>query len=183
MKIKKNGKVIKLTESDLKKIVKKVLLSEAVTSDDNLRGVKVKYPATLRGNKTYKPNEEVQGHFVLQAAPSYSTAIPSGSKWEKGLPLKVYSMTYNGVKCDFTETAKEIKGFMGKTKQVEWKVPFKMTVTPEVVKALEGAKDKNRIELGKIKLNANISGFNEMITLSAFPTQTNINAGASASRD
>ena len=183
MKIKKNGKVIKLTESDLKKIVKKVLVSEAVASDDNLTGVKVKYNGSLRGNKTYKPNEEVQGHFVLQAAPSYKTAIPSGSRWERGLPLNVYGMTYNGVKCGFTETDKQIKGFIGKTKQVEWKVPFKMTVTPEVVKALEGAKDKTRIELGKIKLNANISGFNQMIVLSAFPTTTNINAGASASRD
>jgi len=36
MKIKKNGKVIKLTESDLKKIVKKVLVTEAMAAEDQI---------------------------------------------------------------------------------------------------------------------------------------------------
>jgi len=184
MKIKKNGKVFRLTESDLKKIVKKVLVTEEAMADTNLRGVQLKFAASLPGNHSYQPNEKVTGHFQLKA-PTSGNATQSGGK-----DLMIYGLDYEGININFKKTANKVRGVVGKgwikDKQqgiVTWKVPFEMTVTPELTKAMaEAAKDK-RLQVGTINVQANISGALKPITVSAFPANTNINSGASPGRN
>ena len=183
MKIKKNGKVINLTESDLKRIVKRVLNEEAM-ADDNLAGVAVSSNAALPGNKSYQPGDRVEGTFMLKAPANSRNAEQSGGKWTKGKLLHVYSLDYQGKDVKFNDISKgkDIAGVVDKQgKLVYWKVPFQMTVTPEVSKLLNGS--EQRVEVGKINFSANISGGVKPIVLSVFPSNTNVNQGASAGRD
>lgn len=76
MKIKKNGKVIKLTESDLKKIVKKVLVTEAVAAAPNIaiqpEDVKLGYyngkSVTPSGNITLNPGDVFKVHAFIPSS-------------------------------------------------------------------------------------------------------------------
>jgi len=176
MKIKKNGQIIRLSESDIKRIVKTVLTEEAM-SDTNLRNVKAWTQPSLKGGMSYAPNEKVDGFFTVRG-PLAMNAYPSKPK-----PLEVYEVTYTGLECDFSAKKGSISGKVSNDrKAIEWKVPFTMVVTPPIVKALKeaNAENKGRIELGKVELDGNISNFNQgkPMVLSAFPTTTNIHPGA-----
>tara|TARA_B100000575_G_C23076908_1_gene620340 strand:- start:704 stop:1255 length:552 start_codon:yes stop_codon:yes gene_type:complete len=183
MKIKKNGKVVRLTESDLKKIVEKVLVTEEAMADTNLRDIKAWTKPGLRGGMSYAPNERADGYFSVRG-PLIGNSMDNFTKPRE---LQVYDVKYTGLDCKFTPKKGAIKGIVQRDKKhILWKVPFTMSVTPAVVKALEEgkAKDSNRIELGNVSLSANITNFDgNPMPLSAFPMTTNIDPGAAPKRN
>lgn len=94
MKIKKNGKVIKLTESDLKKIVKKVLVTEAVAAAPNIglqpNDAKVMY----FDGKRY----DTSGNLTLEPGDTFKMAIMIPSSSPAGSPVAINKATISGGK-------------------------------------------------------------------------------------
>tara|TARA_B100001287_G_C22672072_1_gene525760 strand:+ start:157 stop:684 length:528 start_codon:yes stop_codon:yes gene_type:complete len=98
MKIKKNGKVIKLTESDLKKIVKKVLVTEAVAAAPNIalksNDAKIMY---FNGRKF-----STSGNLTLEPGDTFKMAIMIPSSSSPGSPVAINKAAISGGKITNT---------------------------------------------------------------------------------
>ena len=102
MKIRKNGKVISLTESDLKRIVKKAMLSEAVAAAPNIAvdpdNAKFGYfngkSYTPSGNITLEPEDKLQMFvFIPSSAPKGSIVTVRNSSIGGGGTVKSVAPT------------------------------------------------------------------------------------------
>jgi len=144
MKIKKNGKVIKLTESDLKKIVKKVLVTEAPMVADSIGVMPEKtklgyfngkqyYPTS---NITLEPGDKLEMVFLIP-----SSAAPKS-------PLRIHNASITGGKFKpFTTVTGTGDGVTGKKFDIK---------TPSFV-YLRAAFDNPADVVGK-KLNMKVTG-------------------------
>tara|TARA_B100001769_G_C21947053_1_gene509992 strand:+ start:312 stop:827 length:516 start_codon:yes stop_codon:yes gene_type:complete len=118
MKIKKNGKVIKLTESDLKKIVKKVLVTEAATAVPSIGVMPEKTQLGYFNGKNFRPSSNITlepGDKLKMVFLIPSTAAPK-------TPVRIHNGSISGGKF---ETFPQVTGTGGGTtgKQYDIKAP------------------------------------------------------------
>ena len=159
MKIRKNGDVITLTENDLKKIVKKVLVTEAPMSDDSITIDSKSQSSDVGLGKQWdagKQDDKLNGVISVYGA-EYSN---------KGKNLIVYGdAKFNGnsqhfQSCKVSSVAPKVPAKIagGSSAKVVWNIKY--SLTPECKMAIfntggaEGKYSQGKT-IGNIKLDTN----------------------------
>ena len=159
MKIRKNGDVITLTENDLKKIVKKVLVTEAMASDDSITIASKSQSSDVGLGKQWdagKQEDKLNGVISV-----YGTEFNN-----KGKKLRVYgdakfngtSQHFAGCKVSKVEKAVPPVAAGGSSKKVVWNIHYELTPSCKMgIFNSGGAEGKyqNGKAIGTLKLDTN----------------------------